>query len=111
MTTKILFSDCIFCVHVKKYYSFLFLIILMDVCLCFTSDVPFSGGNITFSLLTMQPHLRPGYSDFYKTPALQEMVQAAQVRIHMMGQYHARGVGVNQRHRYFAINEITISGR
>ncbi|XP_075319241.1 usherin [Odontesthes bonariensis] len=80
-------------------------------CLQLPSDVPFSGGNITFSLLTMQPHLRPGYSDFYKTPALQEMVQAAQVRIHMMGQYHTRGVGVNQRHRYFAINEITISGR
>ncbi|MEQ2280898.1 hypothetical protein AMECASPLE_024915, partial [Ameca splendens] len=74
-------------------------------------DVPLLGGNITFSLLTTQPHLRPGYNDFYKTPALQEMVQAAQVRIHMKGQYHTGAVGVNQRHRHFVISEITISGR
>ncbi|XP_008295345.1 usherin-like, partial [Stegastes partitus] len=80
-------------------------------CLQLPSAVPFSGGNITFSLLTTRPVLRPGYNDFYNTPALQEMVQAAQVRIHMSGQYHTRAGGVNQRHRYFAVNEITISGR
>ncbi|XP_051795531.1 usherin [Acanthochromis polyacanthus] len=80
-------------------------------CLQLPSDVSFSGGNITFSLLTAQPVRRPGYNDFYNTPALQEMVQAAQVRIHMSGQYHTTASGVNQRHRYFAINEITISGR
>lgn len=75
------------------------------------SDMPFSGGNITFSLLTPQPPLRPGYNDFYNTPILQEMVQAAQVRIHMGGQYYTRAVGVNQRHRSIGISEITISGR
>ncbi|XP_014832285.1 PREDICTED: usherin-like isoform X1 [Poecilia mexicana] len=80
-------------------------------CLQLPSDVPLVGGNITFSLLTTQPHLRPGYNDFYKTPALQEVVQAAQVRIHMKGQYYTAAVGVNQRHRHFAISEITISGR
>uniref|UniRef100_A0A3P8RYW1 Usherin n=1 Tax=Amphiprion percula TaxID=161767 RepID=A0A3P8RYW1_AMPPE len=80
-------------------------------CLQLPSDVSFSGGNITFSLLSAQPVRRPGYNDFYNTPALQEMVQAAQVRIHMSRQYHTRAGGVNQRHRYFAINEITISGR
>ncbi|XP_047436500.1 usherin [Mugil cephalus] len=80
-------------------------------CLQLPSDVPFSGGNVTFSLLSSRPNLRPGYNDFYNSPALQEMVQAAQVRIHMRGQYHTRAAGVNQRHRYFAINEITISGR
>uniref|UniRef100_A0A3Q3B8L8 Usher syndrome 2A (autosomal recessive, mild) n=1 Tax=Kryptolebias marmoratus TaxID=37003 RepID=A0A3Q3B8L8_KRYMA len=80
-------------------------------CLQLPSDVPFSGGNITFSLLTTHPVLRPGYNDFYKTPALQEMVQAAQVRLHMRGQYHTKGNRVNQQHRYFAIKEITISGR
>ncbi|KAM4744035.1 usherin isoform 2-T2 [Anableps anableps] len=80
-------------------------------CLQLPSDVPLFGGNITFSLLTTQPHLRPGYNDFYKTPALQEMVQAAQVRIHMKGQYYTGAVRVNQRHRHFAISEITISGR
>uniref|UniRef100_A0A3B5LYR8 Usher syndrome 2A (autosomal recessive, mild) n=1 Tax=Xiphophorus couchianus TaxID=32473 RepID=A0A3B5LYR8_9TELE len=80
-------------------------------CLQLPSDVPLIGGNITFSLLTTQPHVRPGYNDFYKTPALQEMVQAAQVRIHMKGQYYTAAVGVNQGHRQFAISEITISGR
>nr|XP_014268858.2 usherin [Maylandia zebra] len=80
-------------------------------CLQLSSDVPFSGGNITFSLLTPQPPLRPGYNDFYNTPILQEMVQAAQVRIHMSGQYYTRAVGVNQRHRSIGISEITISGR
>uniref|UniRef100_A0A3P9LP99 Usher syndrome 2A (autosomal recessive, mild) n=1 Tax=Oryzias latipes TaxID=8090 RepID=A0A3P9LP99_ORYLA len=77
-------------------------------CVQLPGDVPLSGGNITFSLLTS---LRPGYNDFYKSPALQEMVQAAQVRIHLRGQYHSRAMGVNSKHRYFAIREITISGR
>ncbi|KAG7481797.1 usherin [Solea senegalensis] len=80
-------------------------------CLQLPSDVPFSGGNVTFSLLTPQPNLRPGYNDFYNTPALQNMVQATQVRIHLSGQYHTRGAAVNQRHRYYAVSELTISGR
>ncbi|TDH17235.1 hypothetical protein EPR50_G00006290 [Perca flavescens] len=80
-------------------------------CLQLPSDVPFSGGNIIFSLLTPEPNLRPGYNDFYNTPALQKMVHATQVRIHLSGQSHSRVAGVNQRHRYYSINEITISGR
>lgn len=79
-------------------------------CLC-SRDVPFSGGNITFSLLTPEPNLRPGYNDFYNNPALQKMVHASQVRIHVRGQYYTRESTVNQRHRYYAIKEITISGR
>uniref|UniRef100_A0A3B3DE37 Usher syndrome 2A (autosomal recessive, mild) n=1 Tax=Oryzias melastigma TaxID=30732 RepID=A0A3B3DE37_ORYME len=77
-------------------------------CVQLPRDASLSGGNITFSLLTS---LRPGYNDFYKSPALQEMVQAAQVRIHLRGLYHSRAAGVNSRHKYFAIREITISGR
>ncbi|XP_074481361.1 usherin [Sebastes fasciatus] len=80
-------------------------------CLQLPSNVSFSGGNIIFSLLTPEPNLRPGYNDFYNTPALQKMVHATQVRIHLSGQSHTRATGVNQRHRYYAINEITISGR
>nr|XP_046239587.1 usherin [Scatophagus argus] len=80
-------------------------------CLQLPSDVPYSGGNITFSLLTPEPNPRPGYNDFYNTPALQKMVHATQVRIHLSGQYHTGAAGVNQRHRYYTINEITISGR
>ncbi|KAF7663893.1 hypothetical protein LDENG_00196320 [Lucifuga dentata] len=80
-------------------------------CLQLPSDVSYSGGNITFSLLTPEPNLRPGYNDFYSTPALQKMVYATQVRIHLSGQYHTRAAGVNQGHRYYSISEITISGR
>ncbi|KAM9366692.1 usherin [Symphorus nematophorus] len=80
-------------------------------CLQLPSDVPYLGGNITFSLLTPEPNLRPGYNDFYNNPALQKMVHATQVRIHLSGQYHTRAAKVNHRHRYYAINEITISGR
>lgn len=75
------------------------------------SEVPYSGGNITFSLLTPEPNLRPGYNDFYNTPVLQKMVYATQVRIHLSGQYLSTETGVNHRHRYYAIKEITISGR
>uniref|UniRef100_A0A8C7Q6N4 Usher syndrome 2A (autosomal recessive, mild) n=1 Tax=Oncorhynchus mykiss TaxID=8022 RepID=A0A8C7Q6N4_ONCMY len=80
-------------------------------CLQFPSDVPYSQGNITFSMLTPEPNLRPGYNDFYNTPALQQMVQATRVRIHLSGQYHTQNTGVPQRHRYYGVNEITISGR
>ncbi|AWP01780.1 putative usherin-like [Scophthalmus maximus] len=80
-------------------------------CLQLPSDVPFLGGNITFSLLTPQPNRRPGYNDFYNTPALQRMVHATQVRVRLRGQYHTGEAGVSRRHRYYAINEITISGR
>ncbi|TKS69913.1 Usherin Usher syndrome type IIa protein [Collichthys lucidus] len=80
-------------------------------CLQLPSDVSYSGGNITFSLLTPEPNLRPGYNDFYNNPALQKMVHATQVRIHLSGQYHTRAAEVNQRHRYYTINEVIISGR
>lgn len=78
--------------------------------LCY-SDVLFSGSNITLNLLTPEPNLRPGYNDFYNSLALQRMVHATQVRIHLRGQYHMAAAGVNQRHRYYTISEITISGR
>uniref|UniRef100_A0A4W5JQN6 Laminin N-terminal domain-containing protein n=1 Tax=Hucho hucho TaxID=62062 RepID=A0A4W5JQN6_9TELE len=80
-------------------------------CLQFPSDVPYSQGNITFSMLTPEPNLRPGYNDFYNTPALQQMVQATRVRIHLSGQYYTQNTGAPQRHRYYSVNEITISGR
>ncbi|XP_072320975.1 usherin [Eucyclogobius newberryi] len=80
-------------------------------CLTLPSEVPYSGGNITFSLLTSEPNLRPGYNDFYNTPALQKMVYATQVRVHLTGQYLSTETGVNHGHRYYAIKEITISGR
>ncbi|XP_055085949.1 usherin [Periophthalmus magnuspinnatus] len=80
-------------------------------CLTLPSEVPYSDGNITFSLLTSEPNLRPGYNDFYNTPALQKMVYATQVRVHLSGQYLTTETGVNHGHRYYTVKEITISGR
>lgn len=73
--------------------------------------MPYSRGNITFSMLTPEPNLRPGYNDFYNSAALQEFVRATHVRIHMHGQYHTQETTIPFRHRYFAVDEITISGR
>lgn len=75
------------------------------------SDVPYTNGNITFSMLTPHPNLRPGYNDFYNSATLQEFVKATHVRIHLQGQYHTRDPHVPFRHRYYAVDEITISGR
>ncbi|XP_061132682.1 usherin [Syngnathus typhle] len=80
-------------------------------CLQLPSEEHYSGGNITISLLSSEPNSRPGYNDFYNTPSLQEMVHATQVRLHLGGQYHTRAAGVDHRHRHYAVNEITISGR
>ncbi|XP_038667644.1 usherin isoform X2 [Scyliorhinus canicula] len=80
-------------------------------CLQFPRTVPYSGGNVTFSILTSEPNRRPGYNDFYNTPALQKFVKTTHVRIHLRGQYHTRRTSVNFRHRYYGVNEITISGR
>ncbi|KAL7861379.1 hypothetical protein SRHO_G00128200 [Serrasalmus rhombeus] len=79
-------------------------------CLQFPSDVPYSRGNITFSMLTPEPNLRPGYNNFYNSATLQEFVRATHVQIHLQGQYHTRGAHVPFRHRYYAVDEITISG-
>ncbi|RXN20724.1 usherin [Labeo rohita] len=80
-------------------------------CLQLPSNIPFSRGNITFSMLTPEPNLRPGYNDFYNSASLQEFVRATHVRIHLHGQYHTQDPAVHFRHRYYAVDEITISGR
>ncbi|XP_065600248.1 usherin [Cyrtonyx montezumae] len=80
-------------------------------CLQLPSFTPYSHSNLTFSVLTPEPNHRPGYNDFYNTPSLQEFVKATQVRIHLRGQYHTNESWVNFRHRYYGVNEVTVSGR
>ncbi|XP_076833979.1 usherin-like [Brachyhypopomus gauderio] len=80
-------------------------------CLRFPSYVPHTGGNITFSVLTPQPHLRPGYNDFYNSAALQDFVRATHVRILLQGQHYTQDATVPLGHRYYAVDEMTISGR
>ncbi|XP_065144388.2 usherin [Paramisgurnus dabryanus] len=80
-------------------------------CLQLSSEMPYSRGNITFSMLTPEPNLRPGYNDFYNSAALQDFVRATHVRIHLHGQYHTKDPTIPFRHRYYAVDEITISGR
>ncbi|XP_052001042.1 usherin [Xyrauchen texanus] len=80
-------------------------------CLQLPSDMPYYRGNITFSMLTPEPNLRPGYNDFYNSATLQDFVRATHVRIHLHGQYHTQESALPFRHRYYAVDEITISGR
>ncbi|XP_070813494.1 usherin [Pituophis catenifer annectens] len=80
-------------------------------CLQLPSHTPYSHGNITFSVLTPEPNHRPGYNDFYNTPSLQEFVKVSKIKIHLFGQYHTTMPWVNFSHRYYGIDEITISGR
>uniref|UniRef100_A0A8C6X579 Usherin n=1 Tax=Naja naja TaxID=35670 RepID=A0A8C6X579_NAJNA len=80
-------------------------------CLQVASHPPYSHGNITFSILTPEPNHRPGYNDFYNTPSLQEFVKVSKIKIHLFGQYHTTMPWVNFGHRYYGIDEITISGR
>ncbi|XP_002760562.4 usherin [Callithrix jacchus] len=80
-------------------------------CLQLSNFTPYSRGNVTFSILTPGPNYRPGYNDFYNTPSLQEFVKATQIRFHFHGQYYTTETAVNPRHRYYAVDEITISGR
>ncbi|XP_062981457.1 usherin [Elgaria multicarinata webbii] len=80
-------------------------------CLQLPSITPYSRGNITFSVLTPEPNRRPGYNDFYNTPSLQEFVKASEVKINLLGQYHTTMSWVNFGHRYYGVDEITVSGR
>ncbi|KAM6217822.1 usherin isoform 2-T2 [Rhynchocyon petersi] len=80
-------------------------------CLQLPNFTPYSHGNVTFSILTPGPNHRPGYNKFYNTLSLQEFVKATQIRFHFHGQYYTTEPAINPRHRYYAVDEITISGR
>ncbi|KAM5206303.1 usherin isoform 2-T2 [Hipposideros larvatus] len=80
-------------------------------CLQLSNFTPYSRSNITFSILTPGPNHRPGYNDFYNTESLQEFVKATQIRVHFHGQYYTSETPVSLRHRYYAVDEITITGR
>lgn len=75
------------------------------------SFMPYSHGNVTFSILTPGPNHRPGYNDFYNTKSLQEFVKATQIRLYFHGQYYTTETPVSLRHRYYGVDEITIIGR
>ncbi|KAK1328091.1 hypothetical protein QTO34_012514 [Cnephaeus nilssonii] len=76
-----------------------------------TAFTPYSHGNVTFSLLAPGPNHRPGYNDFYNSQSLQEFVKATQVRLHFHGQYYTTETPASLRHRYYAVSEVTITGR
>nr|XP_019599683.1 PREDICTED: usherin isoform X2 [Rhinolophus sinicus] len=80
-------------------------------CLQLSNFTPYSRGNVTFSILTRGPNHRPGYNDFYNTKSLQEFVKATQIRLYFHGQYYTTETPVSLRHRYYAVDEITIIGR
>ncbi|XP_052593935.1 usherin [Peromyscus californicus insignis] len=80
-------------------------------CLQFPDFTPFSHGNVTFDLLTPGQKQRPGYDDFYNSSLLQEFMHATQVRLHFHGQFYPAERTADPRHRYYAVDEITITGR
>ncbi|XP_075195246.1 usherin [Anomaloglossus baeobatrachus] len=80
-------------------------------CLQFSSDTPYSNGNVTLSLLTPEPNHRPGYNDFYNNQELQEFVKASLIRIQLSDQYHTLETNMSSRYWYYGIREISISGR
>ena len=69
--------------------------------------VPFSRGNITFSILSQAPIARPGHNDFYNTPELYSFVKASSVRVSLKDHYYVS----NPRHQYFGIYEFLVTGR
>ncbi|KAM4814939.1 usherin-like, partial [Thomomys bottae] len=80
-------------------------------CLQLPNLTPFSHGNFTFSLLRPGSKIRPGYNNFCNTPSLQEFVKATQIRLQFHGQYYTAETAFNLGHRYYAVNEIIITGR
>lgn len=75
------------------------------------SFTSFSHGNVTFDLLTPGQKQRPGYDDIYNSSLLQEFMHATQVRLHFHGQLYPAERTADPRHRYYAVDEITIIGR
>ena len=68
--------------------------------------VGYSGGNITFTLLSAG---RPQASDPDNSSALQVFMRASAVRLSMSGHYHVDPT--DTRHLYYAIYEITVTAR
>ena len=73
--------------------------------------MPYSKGNITYSVLAPEPVARPGHNDFYNTPALFEFVKASAIRVRLQGQHYIDPDAIFDRHRYFGIYEFIVTGR
>ena len=69
--------------------------------------VPYSKGNITFSVLSTEPVPRPGHNHFYNTRELFEFVKATQIRVRLQEHYHV----THPRHKYYGIYEYIVTGR
>ncbi|XP_021347323.1 usherin-like [Mizuhopecten yessoensis] len=70
-------------------------------------DVPYSKGNITMSLLASEPVARPGYTDFYNTPELQDFVEASRIHIQFIDHYYVNTL----RHEYYGVYEFSVTAR
>ncbi|KAL1769870.1 usherin, partial [Sigmodon hispidus] len=80
-------------------------------CLQFPDFTSFSHGIVIFDLLTPGQEQHPGYSDVSNSSLLEEFLKATQVRLHFHGQDYPAERSVDLRHRYYAVDEIIISGR
>ena len=79
-----------------------------DSGVCFTCrngiSTPYSKGSITFTVVASD---RPGFTDYYSNPTMQQFVQASRVRVRFQGHFHVSNI----RHEYFALYELRVSGR
>ena len=69
--------------------------------------IAYSKGNITFNILAGNPVARPGYNNFYNTPALFDFVKASQIKLGMQGHYYV----TQERHEYYGLYEVIVTGR
>lgn len=70
-------------------------------------EIPYSRGNITFSVLASEPVARPGHNDFYNTPELSDFVRASAIRVRMQDHYYV----THTRHKYYGVYEFIVTGR
>ena len=79
-----------------------------DSGICFTCrngvSTPYSKGSITFTVVASD---RPGFTNYYSNPTMQQFVQASRVRVRFQGHFHVSNI----RHEYFALYELRVSGR
>jgi len=68
--------------------------------------VPYSNGNITFTLLSAG---RPQASNLYNSSSLQDFMLAQGLRLSMKDHYYIEPS--DTKHLYYAIYEITVTAR
>ena len=87
-------------------FSYVATFIVFDRCCSVGLLVPYSTGNITFTVLTAS---RPQAAELYNSSALQEFMLARAVRLAMKDHYYVSPS--DTRHHYYGVYEIAVTAR